>query len=112
MATRYGVEIQAATEIALTKLDVLAYLKRIPVCTAYEVNGVRTGEFPMGTALMNAKPVYEYFEGFGCDISACRKKEDLPGAARRYIEFVEKSVGCPIKYVSVGAERDAIIQMF
>lgn len=111
-ASRYGTMMQGATEIALTKLDVLAYLKRIPVCTAYEVNGVRTGEFPMGTALTNAKPVYEYFEGFGRDISGCRKKEDLPGAARRYIDFVEKSVDCPIKYVSVGAERGAIIQMY
>ncbi len=111
-ASRYGAMMQGATEIALTKLDVLSYLKKIPVCVAYEVNGVRTEEFPMGTALTNAKPIYEYFEGFQTDISSCRKKEDLPKAALDYIAYIEKAVGCPVKYVSVGAEREAIIQMF
>ena len=111
-ASRYGAMMQGATEIALTKLDVLSYLDKIPVCVAYEVNGRRTDEFPMGSALTNAKPVYEYFEGFRCDVSKCRRKEDLPRAAMDYIRYIEKAVGCPIKYVSVGAERDAIIQLY
>ncbi len=111
-ASRYGTMMQGATEIALTKLDVLSYCEKIPVCVAYEVNGRRTEEFPMGSALTNAKPIYEFFEGFHCDISGCRKKEDLPKAALDYIAYIEKAVGCPIKYVSVGAEREAFITMY
>ena len=103
--------MQGATELALTKLDVLSYCEKIPVCVAYEVNGTRTEEFPMGSALMNAKPIYEYLPGFHCDISQCRKKEDLPKAALDYILYLEKAVGCKIRYVSVGAERDAFLEL-
>lgn len=108
VASRYGVRMQGATCIALTKLDVLSYLDKIPVCVAYEIDGKRTDKFPKGAALDRAKPVYEYFEGFG-DVSACREYSALPAAARAYIEYIEKSIGCPIKYVSVGAEREEII---
>ncbi|MBQ4341699.1 MAG: adenylosuccinate synthase [Clostridia bacterium] len=108
-ATRYGAEVQAATEIALTKLDVLSYMDRIPVCTAYELDGKKTDRFPFPAALAHAKPVIEYFEGWGCDISSCRRWEDLPEAARNYVLYIERSVGCFIKYVSVGPERDSII---
>ena len=103
--------MQGATEIALTKLDVLSYLDKVPVCVAYEVDGQRTLEFPAGPRLDRAKPVYEYLEGFG-DVSACRRREDLPQAALDYIAYLEKAVGCPIRYVSVGAQRDAYIEMF
>ena len=64
VATRYGVEVQAATEIAITKLDVLSYLDKIPVCVKYEVNGELTDEFPFPVALKDAKPVIEYFDGW------------------------------------------------
>ena len=77
VASRYGVKMQGATCIALTKIDVLSYLKKIPVCVAYEVNGKRVEKFPFGEDLENAKPIYEYLDGFNCDISKCRKKEDL-----------------------------------
>ena len=110
-ASRYGVMMQGATELALTKLDVLSYCEKIPVCVAYEVNGVRTETFPMGTALMNAKPIYEYLPGFHCDISGCRKKEDLPREAMDYVRYLEKAVGCRIRYVSVGAEREAFLEL-
>lgn len=109
VATRYGVEVQAATEIALTKLDVLSYADKIPVCTHYLLNGEQTDRFPFPTALKNAKPVIEYFEGWKCDISSVRRFEDLPKAAQDYVNFIEKQIGCPITYVSVGAERDSII---
>ena len=109
VATRYGVRVQGATAIALTKLDVLDYLEKIPVCTAYELDGVRTEEFPFPAALPKAKPVIEYMEGWHCDISGVRRFEDLPEAAKRYILRLEESVSCPIRYISVGAERDAII---
>ena len=111
VASRYGVMMQGATEIALTKLDVLSYLDKVPVCVAYEVDGQRVEDFPTGARLDRAKPVYEYLPGFG-DVSGCRKKEDLPLAALDYIAYLEKAVRCPIKYVSVGAERDACIEMF
>ncbi len=110
-ASAYGVRVQGADTIALTKLDVLSYLDQIPVCVAYEIDGVRCDQFPSGDRLMRAKPVYEFFEGFKTDISKCRKPEDLPETAIRYIRFIEKAVGCPIEYVSVGAGRDDYIKL-
>ena len=110
-ASRYGVQVQGADAIALTKMDVLSYLDKIPVCVAYDVDGVRTESFPSGDRLERAKPIIEYVEGFG-DVSGCRKVEDLPKAALNYIRYLEKAVGCPIKYVSVGAGRDEYIKMF
>ena len=109
VATRYGVQVQAATNIALTKLDVLSYLDRIPVCTRYVVDGVETDEFPFPTALQNARPVVEYLDGWQCDISGVRRWEELPAAAQRYVTYVEQQIGCRIGYVSVGPERDSII---
>lgn len=109
VATRYGVEVQAATEIALTKLDVLSYMDKIPVCTKYIVDGKETDNFPFPVALDSAKPVIEYFEGWKCDVSGIRKWEDLPENAKKYIEYIEKEIRCPITYVSVGPERDSII---
>ncbi len=105
-ASRYGVLVQGATELALTKLDVLSYLKRIPVCVKYDVDGVLTDKFPSGDKLNRAKPVYEYMEGWCADISDCRNFEDLPENAQKYVKYLEAAVGCKIKYVSVGAGRD------
>lgn len=109
VASRYGVRVQGADEIALTKIDVLSYLDEIPVCVAYDVDGARTCEFPSGEALLRAKPVYEYLPGFG-DVSGCRTWDDLPQAAKAYVEYLERAVGAPITYVSVGADRDACIR--
>lgn len=109
VATRYGVEVQAATKIALTKLDVLGYMDKIPVCTHYMVNGKKIDSFPFPMELEKAEPVIEYVEGWKCDISGARHWEDLPEAARNYVMLIEKAIHCPISYVSVGAERDSII---
>ena len=109
VATRYGIEVQAATEISLTKLDVLSYMDKIPVCTHYISDGRQTERFPFPAALNNAKPVIEYFDGWKCDISSARRWEDLPEQAREYVLFIEKAVGCPVTYVSVGPERESII---
>ena len=109
VATRYGVEVQAATCIALTKLDILSYMEKIPVCVKYKVGGRETDRFPFPAELENAEPVIEYVPGWGCDISEARSWGELPEAARNYVLMIEKAVGCPIKYVSVGAERDSII---
>lgn len=111
-ASKYGTLVQGATCIAVTKLDVLSYLDRIPVCVAYEVNGERTTDFPMGEELVEAKPVYEYMDGWKTDISGCRRFEELPVNAQKYVKFLEESVGCPVKYVSVGAKREQYIEMF
>ena len=109
VATRYGVSVQGATNIALTKLDVLSYMDRIPLCVRYELNGQQTDEFPFPALLAEAKPVTEYVEGWKSDISKARRWEELPAAARRYVELVEQAIGCRIGYVSVGPERDAMI---
>ena len=110
VATRYGVQIQGATTLALTKMDVLSYMQTIPVCTQYELNGEKTDDFPFPALLNDAKPVVEYLPGWQCDISGIRTWEELPEAAKRYVEYVEEQVGCHIGYVSVGAERDAYIK--
>ena len=109
VATRYGVQMQAATSIALTKLDVLSDMAEIPVCARYELDGEETDEFPFPTLLDRCKPVLTSMPGWQQDISAVRTWEDLPENARRYVEMIEKAVGCHISYVSVGAERDAYI---
>lgn len=109
VATRYGVQCQGATTLALTKLDVLSYLDEIPICVRYELNGQQTEEFPFPALLADAEPVETTMPGWKCDISGVRRWEDLPEAARNYVEYIEKAVGCPIGYVSVGPERDAII---
>ena len=113
LASRYGVLMQGATSIAVTKLDVLSCFDKIPVCTGYvDKNGKPYDTFPLGVELDEAKPVYEYFDGWSCDISGCRKFEDLPVNAQKYVRYLEEKAGCPVQYVSVGAERDAYIKMF
>ncbi len=109
VATRYGVEVQGATTIALTKLDVLSYLDSIPVVTKYVIDGEETDLFPFPERLAAAKPVEIQLPGWKSDISSCRRFEDLPQQAQDYVLFIEKEIGCPINYVSVGAEREAII---
>ena len=109
VATRYGVQVQGATNIALTKLDILSYMDKIPVCTKYLVDGQETSEFPFPSLLSSAKPVMEYLDGWKCDISGIREWDALPKAAQNYVTFVEQQIGCWIGYVSVGPERDSII---
>ena len=110
VASRYGASIQGANELALTKLDVLSYMKEVPICTAYEIDGEKTLRFPVGSRLDRAKPVIEYMRGWHCDISKARTMEELPEAARDYIRAVESFVGVPITYVSVGAGREDYIK--
>ena len=112
VASKYGTMIQGCTALALTKLDVLSYLDKIPVCTAYEVDGNLITDFPSGEELRKATPVYEYMEGWNCDISGCRTMAEMPEAAVKYVKYIEEQVGCPIQYVSVGAEREEYIKVF
>ncbi len=109
VATRYGVQCQGATNIALTKLDVLSYMDKIPVCAHYRLDGKITDEFPFPSLLNDAEPVVEYLDGWRCDISGVRTWEDLPVQAQKYVLYLEQAIGCHIGYVSVGPERDSII---
>ena len=88
------------------------YPARIFSLLRVEINGERVEDFPTGIDALNAaKPIYEYLPGFRCDIGGCRSFAELPQAARDYIRYVERAVGCPIRWVSVGAERDACFEM-
>lgn len=109
VATRYGCRVQGATSIAFTVLDTLGYLDEIKVCTAYEIDGEITKDFPAPYKLKNAKPVYTTLPGWKCDISKIKNYEDLPEECKKYIEFAEKYIGVPINIVSNGPSRDNII---
>ena len=109
VASRYGCRLQGATDVAFTVLDVLGYLDEIPVCVAYEIDGVQTKEFPVTRLLARAKPVYVKLPGWKTDIRGIKKYEDLPENCRRYIEFIEKEIGYPITMVSNGPGRGDII---
>ena len=109
VASRYGCEIQGATEVVLTVLDCLGYLKEIPVCVGYEIDGEVTKDFPVTAKLAKAKPVYEVLPGWECHIRGIKEYDKLPENCKKYIEFIEKEIGVPIKMVSNGPERHDII---
>ena len=109
VASKYGCRIQGATDVAFTVLDVLGYLDEIPVCVGYEIDGKVTTDFPTTYLLEKAKPVYEVLPGWKADIRGIRKYEELPENCRKYIEFVEKHIECPITMVSNGPGREDII---
>jgi adenylosuccinate synthase len=109
VATRYGVLVQGGTEAVLTNLDVLGYLKEIPVCVAYEIDGEKTEQFPTTPSLMRAKPVYTMLPGWVSDIRAVRQYEQLPENCKRYVAFLEKQIGAPIRMVSNGPRREEIL---
>ena len=109
VATRYGCRVQGATQVALGLLDVLGYLKEIPLCVGYEIGGEMTQEFPTTGRLEKAKPVYEWLPGWQSDISAIRDYASLPAATKRYIERVEELIEVPVKWLSVGPSRAATI---
>ncbi len=109
VATRYGVMVQGGTEAVLTNLDVLGYLKEIPVCTAYEIDGVLTDKFPATPKLMRAKPVFETLPGWAKDIRGVRDFDQLPENCKKYVAFLEEKIGAPIRMVSNGPRRDEIL---
>jgi adenylosuccinate synthase len=107
---RYAARINGLTEFALTKLDILGAWERIPVCVAYEIDGVRHDEMPMTQSeFHHAKPIYEFFDGWQEDISAARSMSDLPKAAQAYVEAVEEMSGAPMSVIGVGPGREAAI---
>ncbi len=110
VATRYGCRVQGATEVALTVLDVLGYLKEIPMCVGYEIDGKVTKDFPTTVQLEKAKPVWKVMPGWNCEIRGIKSYEELPKECKDYIDEIEKEIGVPITLVSNGPERDAIIK--
>ena len=109
VATRYGVECQGATKIAMTALDCLSYLDEIKVCTAYKIGDDITKDFPNTSLLKKAKPVFTTLKGWHCNIKGIRNFSELPREAQEYVEFIEKELGHKINMVSNGPEREAII---
>jgi adenylosuccinate synthase len=109
---RYAARVNGLTDFFLTKLDVLTGFERIPVCVAYDVDGVRHDEIPMTqTDFHHATPVYEEFPGWTEDISGCKTFEDLPKNAQSYVKALEEMSGAPISAIGVGPERNATIQV-
>jgi len=110
VVARYATRVNGLTDFFLTKLDVLSGFEKIPVCVAYEIDGVRYEEMPMTqTQFHHAKPIYEYLPGWKEDISEARKFEDLPINAQKYVEYLEKISGAPMSAIGVGQHRDATI---
>ena len=109
VASRYGCQVQGATNVAFTVIDALGYLDEIPVCVAYELDGEVIDYFPSTTKLKRCKPVLKTLKGWKCDVKGIRKYEDLPGECRDYIEFAEKEIGVHIGMVSNGPAREDII---
>jgi adenylosuccinate synthase len=109
VASRYGVRVQTASEVAMTKLDNLSGESHLKICTHYLVNGKRSIDFPLYPKLRIAQPEYIEMPGWKEDVRQVRRYQDLPVAARNYIEKIEELIGVSIKYISVGPERDALI---
>jgi adenylosuccinate synthase len=109
VATKYGCMLQGTTQMALSLIDVLGYLDKIPVCTGYEIDGKIVTDFPVTPLLNKAKPVYTILDGWKCDTRGIRKYEDLPDNAKRYVEFIENETGYPVKLISNGPNREDII---
>ena len=107
---RRVVAVNSATSIMLNKLDILSGLPQVRLCVAYRIDGTVVEDFPSsGDLLARAEPVYETFDGWEEDLGTVRRAEDLPAAARRYVDALEELAGVPISIVSVGADRTATV---
>ena len=107
---RYATRVNGLTDFFLTKLDVLTGWEKIPVCVAYEIEGKRVEEVPASqTDFHHAKPIYEYLDGWTEDISNCKKFEDLPVNAQKYVKYLEQISGAPMSAIGVGPGRTQTI---
>lgn len=109
VATRYGVQVQGATQVALTVVDALGYLDEIPVCVGYELDGKQIDEFPTTPTLEKCKPILKVMPGWKQDIRGITRYEDLPQECRDYVEFIESQIGVPITMVSNGPGREELL---
>jgi adenylosuccinate synthase len=112
VVARYSVRVNGVTDLFVTKLDVLSELDKVPVCVAYEVDGVRYDEIPMTqTGFHHAVPVYEYLDGWSEDITEAKTFEDLPENAQAYVRTIEELSGAPVAAIGVGPRRDQTLQL-
>jgi len=111
VATRQGAFLQGATALAVTCLDVLSYLKEIPMCTGYQLDGQVTDEFGVTSALYKAKPVWQVFEGWQSDIKGITDYQKLPPQAKTYLKAIEAFCKVPVRYISTGPRREDLIEV-
>ncbi|HEU5287238.1 MAG TPA: adenylosuccinate synthetase, partial [Candidatus Limnocylindria bacterium] len=109
VAARHAHRLNAFTEIAVTKLDVLGAYAEIPFCVAYEREGKRTTDMPPTALLEGVTPVYERCAGWSVSLDGITDRAHLPAAARAYLEKIERTVGAPIGMVGIGPERSATL---
>lgn len=109
VATRYGCEMQGATEVCITCLDVLSYMDTIKVCTGYELDGKIYNDFLTTEQLYRAKPIYKEFKGWKTDIRGIKEYDSLPQEAKDYVQFIEKELGVKVSMVSNGPKRDEVL---
>lgn len=109
VATKYGLAVQGANEVALTNLDVLGYLDKIKICTRYKIGKTKTGDFPVTRLLETAKPEFAEVRGWKRDISDIKDYQKLPRAAKEYVKFLEDQIEVPIRWISVGPRREQMI---
>jgi adenylosuccinate synthase len=109
---RYAVQVNGLTELVVTKMDVLSGLEKLRLCVAYQVGEQLYNDLPMGPAdLSPFTPVYEDFSGWDADLGKVRTWDDLPQAAHIYLQRIEELAGIPIRMVSVGPERDQVVEI-
>ena len=107
MIARYAARVNGVTDFFLTKLDVLSSLERVPICVAYEIDGVRHDEMPMTqTAFHHATPVYEYLDGWFEPLADAKTFDDLPATAQAYVRRIEELSGAQVSAIGVGPGRD------
>ncbi len=106
----FAAKTSGITGFALSRMDTLGGFSKVFVCTGYDIDGKIVNTYPASLeTLAKAKPVYKEFEGWTSDLSHIRKYEDLPDAARKYVEFIEQHTGVPVKMIGVGAGREECI---
>ncbi len=108
VALNYSIMINGVTQLIMMKADVMNDFDTIRVATSYKVNGVETTEFPYSIE-EGVEPVYTEFDGWKCDLRACRSYEEFPEAFKRYVDFIEQQTGVPVKIISVGPDRDETV---
>ncbi|MBQ3186081.1 MAG: adenylosuccinate synthase [Alistipes sp.] len=108
VALKYSIMINGVTQLIMMKSDVMNDFETIRVATAYKVNGTTTEEFPFSIE-EGVEPVYTDFEGWQCDLRQCRSFDEFPAAFKRYVEFIERETGVPVKVISVGPDRDETV---
>jgi adenylosuccinate synthase len=111
VALRYAVRVNGLTSLALTKLDVLSAFDELPVCTRYRLrDGTETGDFPAHQSdFHHCQPLYETLPGWREPLDGIDELGELPGAARRYVDFVERDLGIPVSLIGTGAERERVL---